>query len=51
MLDYKELYLTMLRASEEAIRVLSEAQRACEARYCDDTAPELIVLPETDAQK
>lgn len=30
MTDYKELYLTMFRASEKAIELLIEAQRKCE---------------------
>lgn len=30
MQDYQELYLTMIRASEQAIRVLIEAQQQCE---------------------
>ena len=39
MPDYKELYLTMMRASEKAIRVLIEAQQECEERYLN-AAPE-----------
>ena len=35
MSDYKELYLTMFQACEEAIRALTAAQEACEARYGD----------------
>ncbi len=31
--DYKEMYLTMMRASEKAIRILIEAQQACEELY------------------
>ena len=31
--DYKELYLKMVRASEEAIRALIEAQQTCEELY------------------
>ena len=30
MQDYKELYLTMMRASEKAIRELVRAQQECE---------------------
>ena len=33
--DYKELYLTMFRACEEAIQTLMDAQRACEERYAE----------------
>ena len=31
--DYKEMYLTMIRASEQAIRILIEAQQKCEEMY------------------
>ncbi len=31
--DYKELYLKMMRASEESIRIMIQAQRECEERY------------------
>ena len=33
MPDYKELYLTMMRETEKAIRILVEAQKTCEERY------------------
>lgn len=33
MPDYKEMYFKMLRASEEAIRLLIRAQRECEELY------------------
>lgn len=33
MPDYKELYLTMMRETEKAIRILAEAQKNCEERY------------------
>ena len=40
-MDYKELYLKMVRASEEAIRVLIEAQQECEELYLDaEEAPQ-----------
>lgn len=32
MPDYKELYLTMMRETEKAIRTLVEAQKTCEER-------------------
>ncbi len=35
MQDYKEMYLAMVRASEEAMNVLIEAQRKCEEMYLD----------------
>ncbi len=33
MSDYKEMYLTMVRASEKAIDLLVEAQQKCEEMY------------------
>lgn len=33
MSDYEEMYLTMLRASEEALRIIIEAQKKCEEMY------------------
>ena len=32
-MDYKEMYLKMMRASEEAIRILVNAQQECEEEY------------------
>ena len=32
---YHEMYLTMARAAEQAIRLLIEAQQACEALYVE----------------
>ena len=43
-MDYKEMYLKMMRASEQAIRILVEAQRECEEMYMSQSEPELIVL-------
>ncbi len=43
--DYKELYFSLFRATEAAIRLLIDAQRTCEERYLaaceaeDPTAP------------
>lgn len=31
--NYKEMYLTMMRATEKAIRILIEAQQTCEEMY------------------
>ena len=33
MPDYKEMYLTMVRATERAINILIEAQQKCEEMY------------------
>ena len=44
MTDYKELYLTMFRASEKAIELLVEAQRKCEELYINSRDAEIIRL-------
>lgn len=44
MPDYKEMYLTMVRASEGAINTLVEAQRKCEEMYIASPDPEIVVL-------
>lgn len=33
MPDYKEMYETMVRASEKALNIIIEAQRQCEEMY------------------
>ncbi|MGM9663125.1 MAG: hypothetical protein ACI3WR_08560 [Oscillospiraceae bacterium] len=50
MPDYKEMYLTMVRASEQALRhteeaarVLIEAQRRCEELYLAEEPPALLL--------
>ena len=35
MPDYKEMYLTLFRATEQAINTLIEAQQKCEEMYLD----------------
>ena len=42
--NFKELYCKMMRASEEAIRILIEAQRECEEMYLNATEPMLEEL-------
>lgn len=46
MPDYKEMYLTMVRASEDAINMLIEAQRKCEDLYLSDSEPNDPSSPE-----
>ena len=41
-MDYKEIYLKMMRASEEAVKTIIQAQRECEEMY--------INLCETEVQ-
>lgn len=36
MPDYKEMYLTMVRASEDAINTLIAAQQKCEEQYMEE---------------
>ncbi|MFI3312495.1 MAG: hypothetical protein R3Y62_01275 [Eubacteriales bacterium] len=47
MTDYKELYLKMVRASEEAINIIIEAQQECEEQYILETEekPEIDKIP------
>lgn len=48
MPDYKEMYLTLMRETEKAIRTLTEAQRACEELYLQDDGPALRLFPGGD---
>ena len=36
MLDYKELYLQLMRATEKSIRILVEAQQSCEGQILQE---------------
>ena len=45
MPDYKEMYLTLMRETEKAIRTLTEAQQACEELYLRDDSPSLRLFP------
>ena len=44
MADYKEMYLTMMRAAEQAIHILIAAQQACEEAYLQEDAPHIFIL-------
>ena len=44
MPDYKEMYLKMFRASEQAINILIKAQRECEELYISSPEPELKII-------
>lgn len=44
-IDYKEMYLKMVRASEEAIGALIEAQRLCD-ELCLAAAEENVITEE-----
>ncbi|HWS42740.1 MAG TPA: hypothetical protein VN421_06590 [Pseudoflavonifractor sp.] len=45
MPDYKEMYLKMFRASEQALNILIVAQQECEEYYISLSEPELTVVP------
>ena len=51
MSNYKELYLKMFRASEEAVNILLEAQRECEELFISQPEPELTLLRRSDEGK
>ena len=44
MPDYKELYLKMVRASEQAVSLLTAAQKECEELYISSPEPELKIV-------
>ncbi len=48
MADYKDMYLKLFRATEEAINILVEAQKECEEMFIKDGGeePRLISLLE-----
>ena len=46
MPDYKEMYLTLIRASEEALDILIAAQRKCEEMYLSADGGELAQAEE-----
>lgn len=45
MADYKEMYFKLLRATEEAIRILIAAQQDCEEQYLSAPESTLKVSP------
>ena len=45
MPDYRELYFTLFRASEQAVNTLIEAQRKCEELYISAPRGELLPFP------
>ena len=48
MPDYKEMYLTLMRATEKAIRTLIEAQQQCEELYLSAEEPSFQPLSKPD---
>jgi len=51
MLDYKEMYLKIFRASEQAVSILIAAQQACEKLYIFSPEPELTAVPSPTKNK
>lgn len=47
MPDYKEMYLTLFRATEQAISQLIAAQQTCEELYLQEEPPLLSIIPKT----
>lgn len=47
MADWKEMYLTLMRDTERAIRILTEAQQTCEELYLQEEGPPLSLIPKT----
>lgn len=45
MPDYKELYLKLFKASEQAVRILIAAQQECEELYINAAEPDSPVIP------
>ena len=48
MPDYKEMYLTLFRATEQAINQLIAAQQACEELYLREEPPALSIISKTE---
>lgn len=48
MVDYREMYLHLMRETEKAIRVLIQAQRDCQERYLRDSEPPLHIVPKPE---
>ena len=51
MPDWKEMYLSLMRDTESAVRILVEAQKKCEELYLQDEGPSLQILPPASRQE
>lgn len=47
MPDYKKMYIKMLHASEEALRIIIAAQQECEELYIASANPKLTITSST----
>lgn len=50
MPDYKKMYLTLFRATEQAINTLIQAQQECEELYISEPETKLKILPLPNSQ-
>ena len=50
MPDWKEMYLHLMRETERAVRILTEAQQTCEKLYLGSDGPEPLP-PDGPAQE
>ncbi|WP_312636211.1 hypothetical protein [Oscillibacter sp.] len=52
MPDYKEMYLKLFRATEEAVNLLIDAQQVCEEIYITAPEPELkiVAMPQQNGE-
>ena len=50
MADYREMYLTLFRATEEAVSLLIAAQQKCEELYITSEEPKILPLPAEDSK-
>lgn len=44
MPNYKEMYLTLFRASEKAVNIIIEAQKEVEELYINSSEPEIFII-------
>lgn len=52
MSDYKELYFKMMRATEDSIRILIQAQQVCEEEILQEPEkPKLLILPHQESSR
>ncbi len=50
LVDYKEMYLEMVRETERAINILVQVQRRCEEMYINSSEPEITLLKPSSAE-
>lgn len=51
MPDWKEMYLSLMRETEFAVRILVEAQKKCEEMYLQASEPSVFVLPSVKCEE